>query len=233
MQCFPCYEFLCATVDSERASLTGVTGARLLEANSINKSLMTLGAIINALSTKAKAKKESFLPFRNSILTWLLKDSLGGNCKTTIIANICSSDRSYNESLSSLKFVECAKLISTVVTPNDTIDKNARLRQLQQELTAIQESNANSNRIINGSSPGYADDDKEEIQVSLATSLDTNEEFTIYNPLISNDPTVADADKFNFQVLKRRHQELEQENVALLAKIDKLQVENNDCKEVR
>lgn len=75
---------------SERASKSGATGERLREGGNINKSLTTLGSVISALSETSSRDgeivKKPHVPYRNSILTWLLKDSLGGNSKTIMIA---------------------------------------------------------------------------------------------------------------------------------------------------
>lgn len=77
---------------SERADATGATGQRLKEGAHINKSLVTLGSVISALaelSVEQNGQRKSiFIPYRDSVLTWLLKDSLGGNSKTIMIAAI-------------------------------------------------------------------------------------------------------------------------------------------------
>lgn len=76
---------------SERADTTGATGQRLKEGAHINKSLVTLGSVISALaelSIESHGQKKFFIPYRDSVLTWLLKDSLGGNSKTIMIAAI-------------------------------------------------------------------------------------------------------------------------------------------------
>jgi kinesin family protein 16B len=77
---------------SERADATGATGQRLKEGAHINKSLVTLGSVISALaelSVETSGQRKSFfIPYRDSVLTWLLKDSLGGNSKTIMIAAI-------------------------------------------------------------------------------------------------------------------------------------------------
>jgi kinesin family protein 1 len=84
---------------SERANSTGATGSRLKEGANINRSLTTLGKVIAALAAasaepargaKKKTALENFVPYRDSVLTWLLKDSLGGNSKTAMIAGECS-----------------------------------------------------------------------------------------------------------------------------------------------
>ena len=106
---------------SERASLTGVSGERLVEANNINKSLSTLGDVINALSEKSQNNiVKAFVPFRNSLLTWLLKDSLGGNSRSTMIATISPSELSYSETLSTLRYIERAKFIVNIASGTKT-----------------------------------------------------------------------------------------------------------------
>ena len=101
---------------------SGVTGDRLKEASNINKSLSTLGDVINALSEKnsGKSNGETFIPYRNSTLTWLLKDSLGGNSKTSMLATISPSDANYGESMSTLRYLERAKLIVNNVSINES-----------------------------------------------------------------------------------------------------------------
>lgn len=86
---------------SERANATGATGQRLKEGALINKSLTTLGRVISALAASSSGKVEK-VPYRDSVLTWLLKDSLGGNSKTAMIAAISPAD--YEETLSTLRY---------------------------------------------------------------------------------------------------------------------------------
>lgn len=95
---------------SERQKLTASTGERLKEAGSINKSLTVLGSVINSLVEIAEGKKVH-IRYRDSKLTRILRDSLGGNSKTAIIANISPSSSSFGETLSTLKFAQRAKLI--------------------------------------------------------------------------------------------------------------------------
>lgn len=86
---------------SERADSTGATGQRLKEGAHINKSLVTLGSVISALaeiSVDQNAQKRAiFIPYRDSVLTWLLKDSLGGNSKTIMIAAISPAGEFFSE----------------------------------------------------------------------------------------------------------------------------------------
>lgn len=94
---------------SERVSVTGATGKRLEECKKINQSLSCLGNVISAL-TDSKGVK-AHIPYRDSKLTRLLEDSLGGNCKTTMMAMISPALESFSEGLNSLKFANRAKNI--------------------------------------------------------------------------------------------------------------------------
>ncbi|PVF92902.1 kinesin-like protein [Serendipita vermifera] len=128
---------------SERANSTGATGQRLKEGANINKSLTTLGKVISSLAAasqvadskgKGKKKAEEFIPYRDSVLTWLLKDSLGGNSKTAMIAAISPAD--YEETLSTLRYADQAKKIKNKAVVNE--DPNAKLvRELKEELEML------------------------------------------------------------------------------------------------
>ncbi|KAL5781898.1 hypothetical protein ACOSP7_006927 [Xanthoceras sorbifolium] len=118
---------------SERQKSSGAEGDRLKEAANINKSLSTLGMVIMSLVDLAHGKHRH-VPYRDSRLTFLLQDSLGGNSKTTIIANVSPSICSANETLSTLKFAQRAKLIqnNAKVNENASGDITALQRQIQQ-----------------------------------------------------------------------------------------------------
>ncbi|XP_066547507.1 kinesin-like protein KIF18A, partial [Amia ocellicauda] len=94
---------------SERGSPTNAKGVRTLEGANINRSLLVLGRIISALADPKM--KKSRIPYRDSKLTYLLKDSLGGNCFTTMIANISPSSLSYTNTYNTLTFASRAKEI--------------------------------------------------------------------------------------------------------------------------
>ncbi|OAQ62031.1 kinesin family protein [Pochonia chlamydosporia 170] len=124
---------------SERATSTGATGARLKEGAEINRSLSTLGRVIAALadlSTGKKKKGATQVPYRDSVLTWLLKDSLGGNSMTAMIAAISPADINYDETLSTLRYADSAKRIKNHAVINE--DANARMiRELKEELALL------------------------------------------------------------------------------------------------
>jgi hypothetical protein len=107
---------------SERVNVTGATGKRLEECQKINQSLSALGNVIKALTEKTSKNQKNHIPYRNSKLTRILEDSLGGNCKTTMMAMISPAQESYNESHSTLKFAERAKTIKNTARINEDID---------------------------------------------------------------------------------------------------------------
>ena len=111
---------------SERVNVTGATGKRLEESKSINQSLSALGNVIGALTQQ---KIRTHIPYRDSKLTRILEDSLGGNCKTTMIAMISPSYDSFNESLSTLKFATRAKKVKNEAKINEDMDNKALLRK--------------------------------------------------------------------------------------------------------
>jgi len=128
---------------SERANSTGATGARLKEGAEINRSLSTLGRVIAALadvsagkSAAGKKKAASMVPYRDSVLTWLLKDSLGGNSMTSMIAAISPADINFEETLGTLRYADSAKRIKNHAVVNE--DPNARMiRELKEELAQL------------------------------------------------------------------------------------------------
>ncbi|KAF2836558.1 putative kinesin [Patellaria atrata CBS 101060] len=123
---------------SERATSTGATGARLKEGAEINRSLSTLGRVIAALADLSSGKKKnaSLVPYRDSVLTWLLKDSLGGNSLTAMIAAISPADINFEETLSTLRYADSAKRIKNHAVVNE--DPNARMiRELKEELAQL------------------------------------------------------------------------------------------------
>lgn len=121
---------------SERATSTGATGARLKEGAEINRSLSTLGRVIAALADLSSGKKSMKVPYRDSVLTWLLKDSLGGNSMTAMIAAISPADINFEETLSTLRYADSAKRIKNHAIVNE--DPNARMiRELKAELAQL------------------------------------------------------------------------------------------------
>uniref|UniRef100_A0A8C6VTG7 Kinesin family member 1C n=1 Tax=Nothobranchius furzeri TaxID=105023 RepID=A0A8C6VTG7_NOTFU len=120
---------------SERADSSGAKGTRLKEGANINKSLTTLGKVISALAEmqSSKKRKSDFIPYRDSVLTWLLKENLGGNSRTAMIAALSPADINYEETLSTLRYADRAKQIRCNAVINE--DPNAKLiRELKAEV---------------------------------------------------------------------------------------------------
>ncbi|XP_008398270.1 kinesin-like protein KIF15 isoform X1 [Poecilia reticulata] len=121
---------------SERQKDTHTEGSRLKEASSINRSLMCLGQVIMALVDVSNGKSRHIC-YRDSKLTFLLKDSLGGNAKTYIIANVHPGSKCFGETLSTLQFAQRAKLIKNKAVINE--DTQGNVKQLQAEVKKLKE----------------------------------------------------------------------------------------------
>jgi hypothetical protein len=130
---------------SERAKATEATGQRLREGSNINKSLTTLGRVIAALAEPKQQRSggrraKEVVPYRDSILTWLLKDSLGGNSKTAMIACIAPSD--YDETLSTLRYADQAKRIRTRAVVNQdhvsAAERDAQIAEMAEQIRILQ-----------------------------------------------------------------------------------------------
>lgn len=122
---------------SERASKSGAEGERLKEGSNINRSLVTLGQVISSLAESGgKGKKALHVPYRDSVLTWLLKDNLGGNSKTVMVATVSPAADNYEETLSTLRYADRAKRIVNHAVVNE--DPNAKIiRELREEVDRL------------------------------------------------------------------------------------------------
>uniref|UniRef100_A0A452UQU2 Kinesin family member 13A n=1 Tax=Ursus maritimus TaxID=29073 RepID=A0A452UQU2_URSMA len=123
----------------EKVSKVRAAGERLKEGSNINKSLTTLGLVISSLADQAAGKgKNKFVPYRDSVLTWLLKDNLGGNSQTSMIATISPAADNYEETLSTLRYADRAKRIVNHAIVNE--DPNAKvIRELREEVEKLKE----------------------------------------------------------------------------------------------
>ncbi|KAK2835393.1 hypothetical protein Q5P01_015877 [Channa striata] len=131
---------------SERCNSAQTSGDRLREGASINKSLLTLGKVISALSEQALTRKNVFIPYRESVLTWLLKESLGGNSKTAMIATVSPAGSNVEESLSTLRYAQQARTIINLAKVNE--DTSAKLiRELKAEVEKLRSAQMSSQGI--------------------------------------------------------------------------------------
>ncbi|KAJ0680587.1 putative plus-end-directed kinesin ATPase [Helianthus annuus] len=155
---------------SERQKTSGAEGERLKEAANINKSLSTLGHVIMVLVDGANSRTRH-VPYRDSRLTFLLQDSLGGNSKTMIIANVSPSISSATETLNTLKFAQRAKLIQNNAVINedasgDVVALQHQIRLLKEELAILKRQNTSRSLTFSSkdencsNASSYGDDDK-------------------------------------------------------------------------
>ena len=119
---------------SERLAKTQATGDRLKEATKINLSLSTLCHVISSLIDP----KSTYIPYRDSKLTRMLQDSLGGNTKTVMIANVGPSEYNYDETINTLRYASRAKSIKNKPRINED-PKDALLREYQEEISKLRE----------------------------------------------------------------------------------------------
>ncbi|CAH1788618.1 unnamed protein product [Owenia fusiformis] len=123
---------------SERANKTGATGDRLKEGSAINQSLSSLGNVITALAEAAEGNKKVHVPYRDSVLTKLLQNALGGNSKTVMIAALSPANVNYEETLSTLRYANRAKAIKTKAVVNES-PTDKLIRELREENAKLME----------------------------------------------------------------------------------------------
>uniref|UniRef100_A0A3Q2G551 Kinesin family member 6 n=1 Tax=Cyprinodon variegatus TaxID=28743 RepID=A0A3Q2G551_CYPVA len=120
---------------SDRVSKTGLEGQLLTEAKYINLSLHYLEQVIIALSEKNR----SHIPYRNSMLTSVLRDSLGGNCMTTMIATMAVDKQNLDESISTCRFAQRVALIKNEAILNEELDPNLLIARLKREILCLKD----------------------------------------------------------------------------------------------
>ena len=179
---------------SERQGQTNNTGEHLREAGSINKSLSTLARVIRNL---ADEKPNAYIPYRDSILTSILRDSLGGNAKTAVIVNIHPNSRFRCDTISTLHFAENVKKVQNTATINESVSyeniealkaENNRLREENRELKA-ERMDSKLNMSVHIDDGLYEENqkyrqqlkDKEEIIAELQSAIKKNEREVLFN----------------------------------------------------
>ncbi|KAK3102002.1 hypothetical protein FSP39_008034, partial [Pinctada imbricata] len=167
---------------SERADSTGATGDRLKEGSAINQSLSSLGNVISALADQSTGKKKVVVPYRDSVLTKLLQNALGGNSKTIMIAALSPADINYDETLSTLRFADRAKAIKTTATVNES-PTDKLIRELREENARLMEMIKTGGVVLppdgaggGGGGGGYSKDEVEEMKRQLEEELRANQE---------------------------------------------------------
>ncbi|KAJ4954851.1 hypothetical protein NE237_011634 [Protea cynaroides] len=144
---------------SERQKLTGAAGERLKEAGNINRSLSQLGNLINILAEVSQSGKQRHIPYRDSRLTFLLQESLGGNAKLAMVCAISPAESCKSETFSTLRFAARAKTIKNKAVVNEVMQDDVNvlrevIRQLKDELVRMK-ANGNSTDTNGGYSTGW------------------------------------------------------------------------------
>ena len=133
---------------SERVKKTGSSGITLKEATYINRSLTFLEQVVVALTEK-KGRANDHVPYRQSKLTHILKDSIGGNCKTVMVANIWPEEQFLQETLSTLNFAQRMGGVVNVASVNIQLDINAQIRKMTKEIKELKQELAMHNTLAN------------------------------------------------------------------------------------
>ena len=133
---------------SERVKKTGSTGVTLKEATYINRSLTFLEQVVVAL-TERKGRANDHVPYRQSKLTHILKDSIGGNCKTVMVANIWPEEQFLQETLSTLNFAQRMGGVINITSVNIQLDINAQIRKMTKEINELKQELAMHNTLAN------------------------------------------------------------------------------------
>ncbi|KAG8470575.1 hypothetical protein KFE25_008996 [Diacronema lutheri] len=122
---------------SERVKKTGVEGTLLRDAMYINTSLLFLEQVIVALHERSSGKSRNHIPYRNSLMTMVLRDSLGGNCKTTMIATMAAEDVSLPETVSTCRFAQRVAQISNRLEVNEEVDPKLMIARLRAQVADL------------------------------------------------------------------------------------------------
>ncbi|XP_073507336.1 kinesin-like protein KIF3A isoform X1 [Phyllobates terribilis] len=217
---------------SERQAKTGATGQRLKEATKINLSLSTLGNVISALVDG----KSTHVPYRNSKLTRLLQDSLGGNSKTMMCANIGPADYNYDETISTLRYANRAKNIKNKARINED-PKDALLRQFQKEIEELKKKLEEGEEISGSDDSGTDDDDDEDGEIGEdgekrkrrrgSSSSSSSDSTVIERPVDKYLPSKKKVSPDKMAAMQAR---IDEERKALEAKLDMEEEERNKAR---
>jgi len=164
---------------SERSGATGATGDRLKEGCNINKSLLILGNVINCLADKAIGKNKNMLPpYRDSALTRILQNALGGNSKTVMICALSPASINYEETLSTLRYADRAKKIQNKAVINES-EHDKMVRLLKEENVGLKKMIEDLQKKLTGQGGVFGDDDK-------AAFLDLKEQYEANQKVMSD-----------------------------------------------
>lgn len=161
---------------SERVHKTNSTGQSLKEAQYINTSLFFLEMVIVALYEKSKIGKENtHVPYRNSMMTSVLRDSLGGNCKTVMVATISPEAPQIDESISTCQFAQRVALVKNNARINQELEPEVLIRKLKTELQRVREE-VKFLKGENGEGDGLTTEDNDELANKIETFIERGEQ---------------------------------------------------------
>nr|CAH7740336.1 unnamed protein product [Callosobruchus chinensis] len=226
---------------SERQSKTGATGDRLKEATKINKALSSLGNVIYAL-----AENSAHIPYRDSKLTRLLQDSLGGNSKTIMIANIGPASMNYEETIVTLRYAYRAKSIKNTPVKNEDV-KEGKLLALQQEIERLKQmimekSNGQFDSTVsdgeNEGSEMEEESDKEEKEKKLELGKMEVDELTkklktLEKQMVHGGKNIVDSVNENEMKLEQQRAEIAARKKREVEMQQKLELEEETCSELK
>ncbi|KAJ8600270.1 hypothetical protein CTAYLR_000634 [Chrysophaeum taylorii] len=209
---------------SERADKTGAEGSTLREGAAINQSLMALGGVINALSENA-----AFVPYRNSKLTRLLQESLGGNARTVMVANVSPADYNLEETLGTLRYASRAKKIQNKVVRNEDVHERV-IRELQEEIDRLRTELAAATR----ETVGVEQEAELEARVAQARAAEAALQERIANMEYAKEEEWAERERLTAELEEERKNNLnravrdvvssvKQEKLALITRVRELQ----------
>ncbi|KAH8259781.1 hypothetical protein KR026_010262 [Drosophila bipectinata] len=210
---------------SERQSKTGASAERLKEASKINLALSSLGNVISAL-----AESSPHVPYRDSKLTRLLQDSLGGNSKTIMIANIGPSNYNYNETLTTLRYASRAKSIQNQPVKNED-PQDAKLKEYQAEIERLKrliapQQQQRTEKQATAKKQRVKKSKKEHVSKEISGSLQTSTMEPQAEEESEPEPDEPESDKENEAEVAKSNEELERErveNAKLAAKLAELE----------
>ena len=160
---------------SERSGSTGATGDRLKEGCNINKSLLILGNVINCLADKAIGKNKNMLPpYRDSALTRILQNALGGNSKTVMICALSPASINYEETLSTLRYADRAKKIQNKAVINES-EHDKMVRLLKEENVNLKKMIEDLQKKIGGGGGGSVSGEDQEAFLELKEQYEANQ----------------------------------------------------------
>ncbi|KAL3874319.1 hypothetical protein ACJMK2_037350 [Sinanodonta woodiana] len=152
---------------SERVSKSGVNGILLTEAKYINLSLHYLEQVIISLSEKNR----QHIPYRNSMMTSVLRDSLGGNCMTTMIATCSVEKRNLDESISTCRFAQRVAMIKNDVLVNEELDPKLMILNLKREIQQLKEEGASIGNRCHVAVTAYLEDSDPDAIISVGADM--------------------------------------------------------------